>query len=313
MKSLTDRALLRKARTACKRANKVLYLLTYLFPKEKRAPTLFLYYYFRGIDDEIDKKGLTETSRMKTINYWRKRMEGLFEGKLPNDMNDKDRALYNFIQYDPKMAEGIKPQIGNIFDIMEFDSKNRNKLVSYEDLIHYCYLTGGAPFIIALSLLDQRVDETTKENIAQTLGVGIQLAHILRDFKEDLRLKDAKITTTETVKFNLLGSNLKNVETWRQFAIQRVEEAAKFLDDGRRYIKEIPSNTLKFSLALWRWKYLSILKKIQLRDYDLMSNYKKTKPRELFASLSILVKELSYVVVNIFKPRRASHRPFFVK
>ncbi|MBI4176781.1 MAG: squalene/phytoene synthase family protein [Candidatus Aenigmarchaeota archaeon] len=291
-----DKALLRKAKTACKRANRALYYLTFTFPRKKRAAALFLYYYLRRLDDLVDRKGISQATRIKILREHRTRLEALFRGEPVKNMTDRDRALQKFIDYNPATARMIRPQIENLFTTMEFDSKNKSKLIAYKDLINYCYLTGSSPFMITLSLLDPRMDEKTKENVARNLGIGINLTHLLRDFRFDMKSNDVKVTRGEKLRFDIFGPNGINSEGLRAFAKQRVDEAAEFLDAGRKHVMRLSNFKLKFSLSLFRWKYASILTKMKLRNYDLMSDYGKTKPVEYLASVVMLAKDLFAVI-----------------
>ncbi|MBI3412541.1 MAG: squalene/phytoene synthase family protein [Candidatus Aenigmarchaeota archaeon] len=297
MRLLTDKELLKKAREACKRANKTLYFLTYTFPKSKRNAALFLYYYMRTLDDIVDKKGITKSHRINVLREHRKRMEMLYSGKTPPNITNRDRALQNFISHNPATARAIKPHMENMLTTMEIDSNNKSKLIPYKELIHYCYLGGGSPFAITLSLLDPRAGEDTKENIARTLGVGMNLTHILRDFKKDVKLEDIKVTPDEKHRFNLFGPKMDN-DGLRAFARERVKEASGFLNDGKKHIMKLNGFKLKLSFSIFRWRYMSMLKKVQLRNYDLMSDYKKTKPLEYFVSSAMLLKEIFVLTAN---------------
>ncbi|MBI4167959.1 MAG: squalene/phytoene synthase family protein [Candidatus Aenigmarchaeota archaeon] len=302
MRQTTQGMLFRKAKDTCRRSNRTLYMLTYLFPKEKRAPTFFLYYYFSTIDDMVDENGLSKSAILRLINNKRKRMNQLFSGIIPKNMDDTDIALYNFIGWNPVVAAGVRPHLEKLLDVIEFDSKHKNRTISYKDMINYCHMAGGSPFFIFTSFIDQRINAATKEKIAYTFGTGIQLTNNLRDFVEDSRMRSAKITSDETAKFHLNNSIIENNSELKEFARQRAEEAEQFLNMGRKYIKEAPSLTLKFSLAIWRWRYLYILKKIQMRDYDLFADYKKSSLSEIMASVLILSKELSFAFKAALKP-----------
>ncbi len=294
MQYLTDEDVLGKAQAACKRSNRAFYMITYTFPKEKRNAILFVYYYLRTLDDLVDRKGISEAARIKTLREHKKKMDMLYRGEIPNDMSSADRALQNFILHDPAAARAVRQQIENFFTTMEFDSKNKHKLISYKDLIRYCYLTGGSPFVLVLSLLDPRIDRKTKENIARTLGVGINLTHILRDFRADLKVNDIKVTPDERNRFNLFGAKIRNNDALRPLARERVEEAANLLSEGRKYIMKVDNFMLRMSLLLFRWKYLSILRRVKLRNYDLMSDYGKVRFVERVDAIATLMKELLF-------------------
>lgn len=295
MPQLTESVLLRRAGTACKRANKTLYFITHLMPKRKRDAILFLYYYFRIIDNMVDRKGLSKASKMKIIRQNKKRMNQLFRGQTPENMDNKDMALYNFILNNPALAKRMRPHIERLLSTMEFESKNKKKHITYEELINYCYLTGGAPFVIGSSIVDPRIGDSVTEKIARTFGVGSDLTHLLRDFRYDMRVNEAKITEEEAKKFDF-----NNKEDLKEFAKLRVKEAEAFLNMGKRYIRKTPSLTVRITLALYRWRFLSVLKKIKMRKYDLMQDYRKTTFKEHMNSLGILAKELSYIFYLTF-------------
>ncbi len=299
MQLVTDEALLRKAGVACKRANKTLYAITRLLPKSKRDATLLIYYYLRVIDNMVDKKGLSKATRMKIIQQNRKKMDLLYKGKMPVEMDNKDMALYNFILGNPRLARRMRPQIERLLDTMTFESKNKKKPISYEELINYCYLTGGSPFIMASSMMDPGIEDSVSDKIARTFGVGSDLTHLLRDFRYDMRANEVKITREEASMFDF-----NNKEDLKEFARLRVHEAESFLNMGKKYIKMTPSLTLRVTLALYRWRFLSILKKIKMRKYDLMENYSKTSFKEYMASLGIFAKELSYVFYLTFSGKK---------
>lgn len=301
MPQLTESVLLRRAGTACKRANKTLYFITRLMPKRKREATLFLYYYIRTIDNMVDKKGLSKAARTKIIEQNRKRMGQLFKGRMPVEMDNKDMALYNFVINNPTLAKRMRPQIERLLDTMVFESKNKKKHITYEELINYCYLTGGSPFIMASSMMDPGIDDSVTEKIARTFGVGSDLTHLLRDFKYDMSTNEAKITRDEARRFDF-----NNKEDLKEFAKLRVKEAEAFLNLGKKYIRKTPSLTLRMTLALYRWRFLSVLKKIRMRKYDLMQDYRKTTFKEHLNSLGILAKELSYIFYLAFSRKNKS-------
>lgn len=299
MQLVTERALLRRAQAACRQANKTLYFITRLMPKRKREAILFLYYYFRIMDNMVDKKGLSKAARIKILEQSRKRMGQLFKGQTPENMDNKDMALYNFIINNPVLAKKMRPHIERLLSTMEFESKSHKKPISYEELINYCYLTGGSPFVIGSSIVDPEIGEAVTEKIARTFGIGSDLTHLLRDFKYDMRVNEAKITEEEARRFDF-----NNKEDLKEFAKLRVKQAETFLNMGKKYIRKTPSLTVRITLALYRWRFLSVLKKIKMRKYDLMQNYRKTNFKEGMVSLAILAKELSYVFYLTFSRKR---------
>ncbi len=278
MRQFTDSALFRKASATCKRSNRALFTLRYLLPKDAWISGLFLYHYMRGVDDLIDKKGLSKADIEKILAQRKKRLYVLFSGRITDDMDELDMALYNFIMCDPEKAMSLLPYIESLLEMMEIDSRKKKGLLFHDKLMDYCNTAGSAPLVMAISLIDGKIDKKLRENIAVQLGIGMQLTHILRDFNSDCS-----------------PDSRNGAGDIRNLTKEKVEHANKVFDKGIKYLRKASSVKLKLIFTLYSWKYLSVLKRIEMRDYNLFSNYRKVAVAEKFAAAGILFRQLGKV------------------
>ncbi|RDD61133.1 presqualene diphosphate synthase HpnD [Ferruginivarius sediminum] len=151
-----------------------------LLPRERREAIYAVYAYCREVDDIADGDA-PDSVKHRQLAEWRAEVERLYAGTPTHPVT---RALAA-----PVRRFGLpKEELLAILDGMERDARGGIVAPTDAALRSYCRQVAGAVGMLAMHIFadgDTRADRATCEELAITLGEGLQLTNILRDLGDD--------------------------------------------------------------------------------------------------------------------------------
>ncbi|HUY07679.1 MAG TPA: squalene/phytoene synthase family protein [Acidimicrobiales bacterium] len=148
-----------------------------LLPARKRAAMSALYAFARRVDDIGDGDLDVNEKRVQLANV-RAQIMATAAGNPPEG-DPVLLALCDAMHHFPISVD----QLGEIITGCELDGE-RQRWESYSDLEHYCTLVAGSVGRLSLSIFGTN-QPTRGAQLANRLGIGLQITNILRDVVED--------------------------------------------------------------------------------------------------------------------------------
>jgi len=283
--------ILHKAMEIAKRENKLAYFLAKnLVAKRVRKMAFLVYYFLRWIDDTLDQSYSSKIQKTKFLKKERKIIENIFIGKKVENLNEYETGISLMKKFDKKIALKMKKYVLDTYLIAFELELKRPRIVTKKWLSKYTYYIGGSFANIGILILNPDADAKMMNGISKTAASASDLAHLLRDFRKDIKNKQINISKEDIKKFGInINEISENSQEIRNFAKSQVNQIYKLFSSGEKYIKSMPNLKLKLAATLFASKYKFVLAKIRNRDYNLFSNYdSSTLSEQIMRTLLIL-------------------------
>ncbi len=252
-----------------RRQAKNFYYAFLTLPKKKRRAIYAVYAFCREADDIADEAG--EIKEKKTA--LRRLHDRLQKAASGEPDTSSDLALSDAIaQYkiDPT-------DLTDVIDGVEMDL-TVSRYASFEELRGYCRLVASAPGLAVLPILargrkDDAITEESRER-ATALGIGMQLANIVRDIVEDLTRDRIYLPQEDLERFGVYEQDLrqsKASEALRTLVAFESARAREYLYEGERLLTCLPRRS-RGCPALLSAIYSRILNKIEDNNYDVLAS-----------------------------------------
>lgn len=233
-------------------------------PKRKRRAIYAIYTFCRAADDIADGTAPLAEKEERLASL-RDRLEKAAGGD-PNP--GVDIALADAIA-----RFSIDPQdLAAVIEGVEMDLvKARYK--TFAELSEYCYRVASAVGLALLPVLNGGpvAPEVRKEGI--DLGIGLQLANIVRDVKEDAARDRIYIPEEDLIRFGVSEAELLAgalSERMRELLSFEAERARERIERGIVLAAGLPRHARPFPIFLAR-VYVRILESIEASGYDVFS------------------------------------------
>lgn len=148
-----------------------------LLPTDKRAAMSALYAFARRVDD-IGDGGLAPDEKRRELTKVREHIAATAAGRPPSD-DPVFLALGDAMRRYPITAS----ELGEVVTGCELDGE-RLHWETYVDLEHYCTCVAGSIGRLSLAIFGTDQPERGAQ-LANRLGIGLQITNILRDVVED--------------------------------------------------------------------------------------------------------------------------------
>lgn len=251
-----------------RREAKNFYFAFLTLPREKRRAIYAVYAFCRQADDIADSTGEIPAKRL-ALEKLRARLQQAAAGapQCPADLALAD-AIARFT---------IEPaDLAHVIDGVELDL-SVSRYADFEELRRYCQLVASAPGLAVLPILAHGRSEKaiTKEDRkrATALGIGMQLANIVRDVAEDIARNRIYLPQEDLERFGVSEANLrerKAAETLRGLVAFESARAREYLREGERLLARLPRRS-RGCPALLAAIYSRILNHIEANNYDVFA------------------------------------------
>jgi len=258
-------------RTRAAKSNFYYAFLT--LPAHKRRSIYAIYSFCRIADDIADSFG-PPAEKQERLAALRDRLRRAASGSPRPGV---DLALADTIS-----RFSVDPQdLAAVIDGVEMDLTCL-RYETFEELSGYCYRVASAVGLAVLPVLNGGpvADEARTKGIA--LGIGLQLANIVRDVKEDARRDRIYLPGEDLARFRVTEEEIlsgRMSDRMRELLAFEAARARTRIERGLRLIPALPRHARPFPLFLAR-VYGMILNRIEARGYDVFSRRVFLTPRE---------------------------------
>lgn len=243
------------------------YFAFITLPRAKRRAIYAIYAFCREADDIADGDAdLVE--KIDAFTRLRKRLTAVIEGK-PQTLTDLalSDAIVRF-SVDPDHLVQVINGVEMDLTVLRYET--------FTDLHLYCHLVASAVGLSVLPILAHRRGwRLTREveNLGEALGLGLQLANIVRDVAEDIERNRIYIPLEDLERFAVTEKMLRTGETneeVRALLAFEIERARSYIREGEKLIDHLPRHARGCPMLLAAI-YSRILDRIETKGYDVFS------------------------------------------
>jgi len=164
-----------------------------LLPQDKRRALAAVYAFARRIDD-IGDGTLPPDEKIRQLEIAR--------AQIPNGGPEPDDAVLIALADAGKRFEIPMAAFGELIDGCVLDVSGATYR-TWDDLYYYCRCVAGSIGRLSLGVFGATKDPERQSQMADDLGIGLQLTNILRDVREDYLNGRVYLPEEDLVKFGL--------------------------------------------------------------------------------------------------------------
>jgi phytoene synthase len=204
-------------------------------PKEQRTAIYALYGFARQVDDDADLPGVPRGP--DRFAYHRERLRRCFDGQASDPVM---HALAHAIDRYSIPREDLEALICGVERDLQL-----SRYGTWEDLEAYCLLVASSVGRMCVRVFGFR--DPVAFQLADDLGVAMQLANILRDMREDGRLGRVYLPQEDLRRFGveeqllLSGEPIRSgIPGWEALMQYEIARAKSYFASGLRVTEQIP-------------------------------------------------------------------------
>jgi phytoene synthase len=240
--------------------SKSFYFSTAFLPPVKRRAIRAFYAFCRRTDDIVD---VAPHHHADSLALWRQ------AARRPAS-EQQDPVLFAWSQV--RDAFGVPQQyIEELIDGCEMDL-TITRYATWEQLRRYCYCVASTVGLVSMHIIGLRPGASRDKalELAEELGVALQLTNILRDVGEDIGRGRVYLPQEDLVRFQYTDDDVRRSVIDSRFkALMRFEmDRADALYDHSIHGISLLNRDGRLAVAAAAILYRGILGKIHLNDYD---------------------------------------------
>ena len=239
-------------RVTRKRARNFAYGIMVL-PRPKRRAIAAIYAFAREVDDVADGP-LAPHEKRTELEALRAALDA------PPGDDAMLVALADARTRFPIPADALRAIVAGGLQDLE-----QTRYASFHNLLGYCRKVAGAVGIACTAVYGADEPE-----LAETLGISLQLINILRDVREDWELGRVYLPQEELSSFGVSEEDIatRNASAaWRALMTFEAERARAYLQDGLGLLRSLDSRSA-LCVSTFAGLYRATLDRIEERDFD---------------------------------------------
>jgi 15-cis-phytoene synthase len=185
-----------------------------LLPERKRRGLAVIYAFARRIDD-IGDGAMPPQEKIAALEHARQALADLARQGAGDPGDPADPVLLALADVERSFPVPMAA-FGELIDGCVADVRGTS-YQSFEDLLHYCRCVAGSIGRLSLGIFGTSADPGQAAQLADSLGVALQLTNILRDVREDYQSGRVYLPAEDLAKFDV-SFDLENRATHPQFA-----------------------------------------------------------------------------------------------
>jgi 15-cis-phytoene synthase len=200
-------------------------------PFEQRIAIYALYTFAREIDDEVDDPNRSRENLSHRLEAQRARVHRCVRGQYEDPvMHVLSRAVERF---------GIPEiELQWLIDGVEMDVEPR-EYATWDQLRDYCRLVAAVVGRMCVRIFG--FDDEKALELAEELGVSLQLINVLRDVREDLAMGRIYLPGEDRERFGVDRSVLQHGgAAWHDLVRFEAERAIALYESGLEVVRHIP-------------------------------------------------------------------------
>jgi phytoene synthase len=250
-------------REMTRRAARNFYWGFVALPKDQRVAIYALYGFARQVDDDADllvDSGLPHLLQASRFDYHRDRLRRCYAGDVSDPVMQVLAHVVSRYQIPREELEALIRGVERDLQVTRYES--------WAELKEYCRLVASTIGRMCVRVFG--FSDPVALDLADDLGVAMQLVNILRDIREDLQMGRVYLPQEELRQFDVREEGLREGdpgEGWKPLVHYQIARAHQFFQSGLRVTELIPRRAAVCVLTM-AGMYLAILEQLS-RDPDL--------------------------------------------
>jgi len=284
------------------------YTIRLLVDRERIDDAYKSYAYFRWVDDSLDAESITGAERSAFIQRQKSLLEKCFRDEIPQDVDIQEQMLVELIQNDREKNSGLQSYLRNMMQVMNFDARRRDGLISQVELNEYTRWLAVA----VTDNLHHFIGHGEFAPYDETRYMAVSAAHIvhmLRDTFEDLQAGYYNIPQ-EVLEANRISPQDVHSDAYRAWVKSRVQLAREYFEAGRSYFARVQNARCRLACFAYIARFDWLLNTFEREDYFLRPQYDERKRPTTGLRMGWLALSSTFNLrgLNGQYPRIASHR-----
>lgn len=251
-----------------------------ILPQDKRN-AIYAAYAFSGHVDDIADELTDRREQERQLAEARARLRacyaGVREGPLFTALGDAIDRFGIPAEYFEELVNGVE---------MDFTI---NRYATWEELHRYCYRVASMVGLLCTSVFGAK-PHPEAERFAVDLGVALQIVNIMRDVREDAERGRVYFPRDELTACGLTPEDILACRYDERFVAlmrRQGERAHEYFASGRRLLGLLDLRS-RMCVNVLQGVYAEILKRIEARRYDVLSERVALSGREKLVAIGRL-------------------------
>ena len=268
------------AKEYTKERAKNFYYAFAILPQAKRD-AIYAAYAFSGYVDDIADELTDRGEQERQLAEARERLAACYRG---------ERAGALFTALGGAVDTYAIPQqfFSDLVNGVEMDF-TKNRYETWDELYSYCYHVASMVGLICTSVFGTKPHPLAKQ-FAVDMGIGLQIVNIMRDVREDAERDRVYFAAEDLAAHGLTADDILACTYDERFAAMMQQQGKRARAYFRRGNRLLPLLDLRSRMCVnvMQGVYFDILKRIEQRNYDVLSERVSLSSREKMASIGKL-------------------------
>lgn len=258
-----------------------------ILPETKRN-AIYAAYAFSGyvddIADELTDRGEQERQLAAARDRLRRCYAGDRQGPLFTALGGAVDSFHMPPEFFEELVNGVE---------MDFTI---NRYQTWDDLYTYCYRVASMVGLICTSIFGTKPHRNARD-FAVDMGIGLQIVNIMRDVKEDAERGRVYFPADDLAAQGLTDADILRGEYDERFAAlmrQQGQRAHVYFRSGKRLLPLLDLRS-RMCVNVLQGVYAEILKRIEARNYDVLTERVSLSGREKTTAIAKLWAQAAMV------------------
>ena len=234
-----------------------------ILPADKRN-AIYAAYAFSGYVDDIADELTDRDEQVRQLGAARARLAACAAGERQGALFTALGWAFDTygipVEYFDELVNGVE---------MDFTI---NRYATWDDLYRYCYRVASMVGLICTSVFGTAGHPRARD-FAIHMGIGLQIVNIMRDVKEDAARGRVYFPAEDLAKFGLTADDILKGEydaRFRDLMAMQGARARRYFRSGKR-LRPLLDTRSRMCVNVLQGVYFEILKRIEKRDYDVLT------------------------------------------
>ena len=251
-----------------------------LLPRPKRRAMSAVYAFARRVDD-IGDGNLDPDTALADLAEERRRLAGIGRGEQDGwravELSDRDDPVIVALAHARRHYDLPLEALELLIDGVELDVRGA-RYETFEELVGYCRAVAGSIGRLCLAIFTDGHGNGASE-LADELGVAMQLTNILRDIREDYARGRVYLPAEDLLRFGCRDLAASSPEQLAPLISFQAARAQQWFDRGMQLTEQLEPRSASCVLAM-TGIYRSILERIAHEPAEVMRRRISLRPWE---------------------------------
>jgi phytoene/squalene synthetase len=262
------------------------YTIRFLVDRDRVEDAYRAYGYFRWVDDTLDAGSISGPERIAFLARQKSLLETCYRGEVPREMNIQEKMLVELVRQDHEKNSGLEIYLRNMMQVMEFDARRRDRLISQLELNEYTNWLAMA-VMECIHYFIGHEDFSPHDETRYLAVSAAHIIHMLRDTFEDAQLGYYNIPR-EVLELNHIGPHDVARDEYRAWVKGRLELAREYFHAGRDYFARVQNPRCRLACFAYIARFEWLLDTMEREDFLLRPAYQERKSARIGVQMSWL-------------------------